>query len=152
MRTRTQPAVSRERAASRTRGRPATNRYDLLDFMLNQFDRDYLEFNANIHELESSLQGFINSSFENISSTQSALELLKQLQSFLQARAQRRCLSRDRETHSFRSAPSQRDSLKDDLDAKSLVIFHNYALDLETVQRIYARRGLEPGFFPDCSS
>ena len=26
--------------------------YELLDFHQNQFDRDYLEFNANIHELE----------------------------------------------------------------------------------------------------
>ena len=76
--------MSRERAASRTRGRPATNRYDLLDFMLNQFDRDYLEFNANIHELESSLQGFINSSFENITSTEQALSMLKKFQAILQ--------------------------------------------------------------------
>ena len=42
---------------------------ELLDYQKGQFDRDYLEFNANIHELESSLQGFINSSFENITST-----------------------------------------------------------------------------------
>ena len=43
---------------------------ELLDYQKGQFDRDYLEFNANIHELESSLQGFINSSFENITSTE----------------------------------------------------------------------------------
>ena len=48
--------------------------YELLDFALNQFDRDYLEFNANIHELESSLQGFINQSFETINSTEQALD------------------------------------------------------------------------------
>ena len=34
--------------------------YDLLDYTKNQFDRDYLEFNVSIHELETSLQGFIN--------------------------------------------------------------------------------------------
>ena len=44
--------------------------YELLDYQKGQFDRDFLEFNANIHELESSLQGFINSSFENITSTE----------------------------------------------------------------------------------
>jgi Dynein heavy chain, N-terminal region 1 len=30
--------------------------YDLLDYTRNQFDRDFLEFNVNIHELESGLQ------------------------------------------------------------------------------------------------
>ena len=54
--------------------------YDLFDFAVNQFDRDYLEFLANIHELESSLQGFINASFENITSTEQALSMLKKFQ------------------------------------------------------------------------
>jgi dynein heavy chain len=30
--------------------------YDLLDFYRNQFDRDFLEFNVNIHDLEIQLQ------------------------------------------------------------------------------------------------
>lgn len=30
--------------------------YDLLDYARNQFDRDYLEFNVNIHDLEINLQ------------------------------------------------------------------------------------------------
>lgn len=30
--------------------------YDLLDFARNQFDRDFLEFNVNIHDLEIQLQ------------------------------------------------------------------------------------------------
>ena len=72
--------------------------YELLDYQKGQFDRDYLEFNANIHELESSLQGFINSSFENITSTEQALTMLKQFQAIL-----------------------QRESLKDDLDSKFMV-------------------------------
>lgn len=37
-----------------------------------------------IHELETTLQGFINSSFENITSTDNALNLLKMFQSILQ--------------------------------------------------------------------
>lgn len=57
--------------------------YDLLDFSRTQFDRDYLEFNVNIHDLEISLQAFINSSFENISSTQHALSLLAQFKAIL---------------------------------------------------------------------
>jgi hypothetical protein len=57
--------------------------YDLLDFSRTQFDRDYLEFNVNIHDMEISLQAFINSSFENISSTQHALSLLAQFKAIL---------------------------------------------------------------------
>lgn len=30
--------------------------YDLLDYYKTQFDRDYLEFNVNIHDLEMALQ------------------------------------------------------------------------------------------------
>lgn len=95
--------------------------YDLLDFQMNQFDRDYLEFNANIHELESSLQGFINQSFEHITSTEHALMLLRQFQATL-----------------------QRESLKDDLESKFLVIFQNYGVDLETVQRLYEKQKVSP--------
>ena len=95
--------------------------YELLDYQKGQFDRDFLEFNANIHELESSLQGFINSSFENITSTEQALTMLKKFQVIL-----------------------QRDSLKEDLDSKFMVIFHNYGLDLETVQRLYEKQKASP--------
>lgn len=58
--------------------------YDLLDFFRNQFDRDYLEFNVNIHDLEIQLQGFVNASFEHITSTEHALSLLQQFQAILQ--------------------------------------------------------------------
>ena len=95
--------------------------YDLLDYTKNQFDRDYLEFNVSIHELETSLQSFINSSFENIMSTEHALNMLKQFQAVL-----------------------QRDNLKADLDSKYMVIFHNYGLDLETVQKLYEKHKQVP--------
>eukprot|EP00854_Cymbomonas_tetramitiformis_P001067 gene1068-1616_t len=90
--------------------------YDLMDYTKNAFDRDYLEFNVNIHDLETTLQGFINSSFENITSTEHALNLLRQFQAIL-----------------------QRDTLKADLDDKYMVIFQNYGLDLEAVQKIYEK-------------
>ena len=54
--------------------------YDLLDFFRNQFDRDFLEFNVNIHDLEIQLQGFVDSSFEHITSTEHAISLLAQFQ------------------------------------------------------------------------
>jgi hypothetical protein len=94
-----------------------SNFADLLDYTRNTFDRDFLEFNVNVAELETALQGFINASFENITSTEHALNLLKQFEAIL-----------------------QRDTLKSDLDSKYIVIFHNYGLDLETVQKIYDKQ------------
>ena len=95
--------------------------YDLLNYSQNTFDRDFLEFNVNVAELETALQGFINASFENITSTEHALSLLKQFESIL-----------------------QRETLKSDLDSKYTVIFHNYGLDLETVQKIYDKQKSAP--------
>jgi dynein heavy chain, axonemal len=89
---------------------------DLLNFYSTQFDRDYLEFNVNIHDLEMNLQTFINKSFENISSTDHALNLLEQIQSIL-----------------------QRDTLKSDLEAKYMIIFQNYGLDMDAVQKNYEK-------------
>ena len=89
---------------------------DLLDFYSTQFDRDYLEFNVNIHDLEMNLQTFINRSFENITNTEHALNLLEQIQSIL-----------------------QRDTLQSDLEAKYMIIFQNYGLDLDAVQKNYEK-------------
>ena len=74
--------------------------YDLLDYQQNQFDRDFLEFNAMVHDVETSLQDFIDKSFENITSTEAALRLLTQFQEIM-----------------------HREALKEDLDAKYMVIF-----------------------------
>ncbi|MEW5318622.1 MAG: hypothetical protein WDW38_009830 [Sanguina aurantia] len=95
--------------------------YDLLDFARNQFDRDFLEFNVNIHDLEIQLQGFVDTSFEHITSTEHALNLLQQFQAIL-----------------------QRDTLRQDLEGKYLVIFQNYAKDLEQVQKLYEQNKMEP--------
>lgn len=89
---------------------------DLLDFYSTQFDRDYLEFNVNIHDLEMNLQSFINNSFENIINTEHALNLLEQIQGIL-----------------------QRDTLKSDLEAKYMTIFQNYGLDMDAVQKDYEK-------------
>ena len=91
-------------------------RHELLDYQSNKFDRDYVEFNIAISDLEGSLQQFINQSFENITSIEQSLMLLKKFQTIL-----------------------QRESLKNDLDSKFTVIFHNYGLDLTTVQEIYEK-------------
>ncbi len=96
--------------------RVGSKRHDLLDYSHNRFDRDYVEFNVRISDLESALQQFINSSFECITSISSSLNLLKKFQSIL-----------------------QRDSLRNDLESKFTVIFHNYGLELTTVQDMYEK-------------
>ncbi|TYZ58790.1 hypothetical protein PybrP1_001566 [[Pythium] brassicae (nom. inval.)] len=97
------------------------NKHDLLDFHNNKFDRDYVEFNIQIADLEASLQQFINVSFDSITSIEQSLSLLKQFQSIL-----------------------QRESLRADLDSKFTVIFHNYGLDLTNVQDTYERYRHDP--------
>jgi len=90
--------------------------YDLLDFHSNRFDRDYVDFNVKMNELESSLQHFINRSFENVGSIESSLSLLKKYQEIL-----------------------HRENLRSDLDSKLSVIFHNYGQELTRVEQIYEK-------------
>jgi dynein heavy chain len=93
-----------------------SKQYDLLDFTKTQFDRDHMEFNVQIHDLETSLQELINSCFKSITSIEHALDLLKHFQSIL-----------------------KRDTLKQDLDDKYLVIFQKYGNDLDAVQQTYEK-------------
>lgn len=95
--------------------------HDLLDYHNNKFDRDYVEFNVAISDLESSLQQFINDSFERITSIENSLNLLKKFQAIL-----------------------QRENLKSDLDSKFNIIFQNYGLELEVVQQLYERHKHAP--------
>ncbi|CAE7838992.1 ODA2 [Symbiodinium sp. CCMP2592] len=67
-------------------------------------------------DLESSLRQFINHSFEAIASIDSSLKLLTKFQAIL-----------------------QRDSLRQDLENKFAVIFHNYGLELTHVQDQYEK-------------
>ena len=96
-------------------------KHDLLDFHNNKFDRDYVEFNVAISELEGSLQQFINESFESITSIEASLTLLKKFQTIL-----------------------QRDNLKSDLDSKFNIIFQNYGFELEIVQQLYEKHKHAP--------
>lgn len=96
-------------------------RHDLLDYHNNKFDRDYVEFNVKITDLEAALQQFINQSFENITSIEHSLQLLRKFQSIL-----------------------QRESLKSDLDSKLNIIFQNYGQELEQVQQLYEKEKHDP--------
>ena len=105
------------RAAEELKRKP----YDPLDYRNNQFDRDYLDFNVSVHDLETSLQDFIDKSFENITSTEASLRLLTQFQLIM-----------------------HRDALKRDLDAKYNIIFRNYGSDLEAVMKTYEKHKHDP--------
>ena len=96
-------------------------KHDLLDYNTNKFDRDYVEFNVRVGELETSLQHFINRSFESISSIEQSLQLLKKYQDIL-----------------------HRETLRADLDNKFMIIFHNYGLELASVQETYEKHKHAP--------
>jgi len=96
-------------------------RHDLLDFTNNRFDRDYVEFNVRISDLESNLRQFINQSFESIASIESSLKLLHKFQSIL-----------------------QRENLRADLESKFGVIFFNYGVELTQVQDQYEKCKASP--------
>lgn len=91
-------------------------RHDLLDFLNNRFDRDYVEFNVRISDLEGALQEFINQSFTSITSVGTSLKLLGKFQRIL-----------------------QHGSLRADLESKLWVIFHNYGLELNVVSDLYEK-------------
>jgi len=93
-----------------------TKRHDLLDFQQNKFDRDYVQFNVRIQDLENNLRQFINQSFEQIASIEASLKLLNKLQSILQG-----------------------ENLRADLESKFGVIFNNYGQELNQVQDQYEK-------------
>jgi len=90
--------------------------YDLLDYTKTAFDRDDVEFRGKIAKIELELQSFVNSSFEVIPNTEMALDLLK------------KCKETIRNVR-----------LQEDLTVKSMVIFQNYGLDLDFVQKTYEK-------------
>ncbi len=96
-------------------------KHALLEFHCNKFDRDYVEFNVNVANLEENLKEFINESFENITNVERSLQLLQKFQSIF-----------------------QRDILKSDLDSKLNIIFQTYGMELEQVQRLYERQKTDP--------
>eukprot|EP00985_Skeletonema_marinoi_P031529 scaffold37718_cov187-Skeletonema_marinoi.AAC.14 len=95
--------------------------HDLLDYHNNKFDRDFVEFNVRISELEGAMLQFVDHSFEKISSVSHSLDLLHKFQNIL-----------------------QRESLKADLDSKLKLIFMNYGLELEKTQQLYEKLKSSP--------
>ena len=71
---------------------------------------------SELGNLETSLQHFINRSFESIHLSKHLWQLLKKYQQIL-----------------------HRETLRADLDAKFMIIFHNYGLELASVQETYEK-------------
>jgi dynein heavy chain len=96
-------------------------RHDLLNFTDSSFDRDYVEFNVRIGDLELDLQKYINQSFQSITSIDAALALLAKFQDVL-----------------------QRDSMREDLDSKLALIFQTYGHELSMVEAQYDKHKQSP--------
>jgi dynein heavy chain len=96
-------------------------RHDLLDFQQNKFDRDYVEFNVRITDLETSLQQFINQCFDSSTSIEASLNLLRKFQAIL-----------------------KRDNLRTGLESKLTVIFLTYGRELEEVVKLYEKQKQNP--------
>ncbi|KAG2382014.1 hypothetical protein C9374_005806 [Naegleria lovaniensis] len=94
---------------------------NLLDYQRNAFDKEYMTFNKKVVHLEQYLQVFINTWFENISSSEQALEVLKKFKTIL-----------------------KRETLQTELENKYTVIFHNYGFQLENIQKLYEKYKTKP--------
>lgn len=95
--------------------------HDLLDYHNNKFDRDYVEFNVHVADIESNIQKFVNDAFERTSSINHSISLLYKFQEVL-----------------------HRDAFKADLDSKMNIIFQNYGMELEEVHQLYEKQKHDP--------
>lgn len=96
-------------------------RHDLLDYHVNRFDRDYVEFTQRIGAIETDLRLFVNKCFEQNESIEGSLRMLSKFKGIL-----------------------TRDSLKKDVDAKYFLIFHNYSQELLRIQDMYEKYKSNP--------
>lgn len=98
-------------------------KHDLLAFTDGAFDRDFVEFNVQINEIEGLLQQFINASFEQVSKLgiEGSLQLLHKYHGIL-----------------------TRPALAADLDDKMHVIFQTFGAELDRVQQLYETHKSNP--------
>ena len=89
-------------------------RHDLLDTNNNKFDRDWVEFNVEISHLDVALQSFIDNNFNRFRIIEYSLKLLRKFESTI-----------------------KRDSLRHNLTSKYNAILHNYATELDSIQRVF---------------
>ena len=90
--------------------------HKLLDYNNNTFDRDFVEFNVDVSSVETELQQYIDKNFEVITSIEDSLKLLRKFKSIL-----------------------QRENLKNSLNSKYTILFHNYGLEIHQIEDQYQK-------------
>ena len=90
--------------------------FQLLEYTSNLFDRDFVEFNVDVSQLETELQQYIDKNFDVITNIEDSLKLLRKFQSIL-----------------------QRESLRNNLETKFTIIFHNYGLEIHQIEEQYQK-------------
>jgi dynein heavy chain len=90
------------------------NMHKLLDYANGTFDRDFVKFNVGVSSVETELQAYIDQKFENIVSIEESLKLLKKFKAIL-----------------------HRDNLKNGLNSKYTILFHNYGLEIHAIEDQY---------------
>jgi dynein heavy chain len=88
----------------------------LLEYKDDRFDRDFVEFNVDISNVETQLQEYINENFANITNIVDSLRLLRKFESIL-----------------------HRNSLKNGLQAKYNLLFAQYGTEIEKIKNDYQR-------------
>jgi dynein heavy chain len=86
----------------------------LLEYTQNTFDRDFVEFNVDVSSVETELQRYIDKNFEVITSIEDSLKLLRKFQAIL-----------------------QRDNLRNSVNSKYTILFHNYGLEINQIEDQY---------------
>jgi len=91
----------------------------LLNQNNNTFDRDFVEFNVDVSTVETELQVYIDKNFENITSIEDSLKLLRKFKAILH---------RDR----------------NGLNSKYTLLFHNYCMEITQIEEQYNRHKNNP--------
>lgn len=95
--------------------------HKLLDYSNNMFDRDFVMFNVRVSSVETELQQYIDKNFEVITSIEDSLKLLRKFKSIL-----------------------TRPNLKNGLNSKYAILFHNYGLVIHNLEDQYQRQKSAP--------
>ena len=89
--------------------------------MNNIFDRDFVEFKTDVSTVETHLQDYIDANFQNITSIEDSLKLLRKFKSIL-----------------------HRDNLQKNLEAKYKLLFQQYSTEIGQIEEQYGKQKVNP--------
>ena len=96
-------------------------KHDLLDYSQSAFDRDFVEFNVEVSNIETTLQQFINKNFEIMNNIENSIKFLSKFQSMLKS-----------------------ETLREDLNKKYTDLFNQYGANLSEIQSKYSKAPTPP--------